>query len=127
VWTSQYAIAVVFLSAGYMKTTMAMAQLSHIIPWTSDAPPWFVRTIGLIDLTGGLGLLLPAWTRILPGLTVPAALGCATVLVLAVAFHAYRGEALGVVVNLPLAAIAAFLLWARWKRVPIASRGEQHA
>lgn len=63
-----------------------------MMPWTGELSPTFVRMIGLIDLAGGLGLILPSLTRILPGLTVIAALGCIVLQVLAAGFHGFRGE-----------------------------------
>ena len=41
-----------------------------------SCPTSFVRTIGVVDLAGGVGILRPALTGILPRLTVLAALGC---------------------------------------------------
>lgn len=121
-WVAQCLIAAVFLTVGYMKSTMPLDELAKIVPWAKDYRELFVRTIGAIDLAGGIGMLLPAWTRILPGLGVLAALGCTTILTLAVGFHFMRGEGIGIAVNCPLAIVAAFVLWGRWKRDPIQPR-----
>ncbi len=45
-----------------------------MMAWTGEYPEAFVRIIGLIDLAGGLGMLLPSLTRIMPRLTVIAAM-----------------------------------------------------
>lgn len=86
-------------------------------------PEALVRFTGLVDLAGGLGVLLPALTRILPRLTVWAARGIIALQVLAGAFHLYRGEAMLLPFNLLLLAMAVFVAWGRNTRAPIASRG----
>ena len=80
------------------------------------------RVIGLIDLAGGIGILLPALTRILPRLTVMAALGCAVLQVFALTFHLSRGEAVVTPLNFVLLALALFVLWGRGRKAPIAPR-----
>ena len=81
-WVAQILVALLFCGAGFTKLTTPIPQLSAMMPWTGDLPAGFVRTIGLIDLAGGIGILFPALTRILPRLTVLAALGCTILQVL---------------------------------------------
>lgn len=121
-WVAQAFIVFVFLGAGWAKSRTPLPELAQQIPWTADVPPAFVRFIGAVDLLGGIGLLLPALTRILPRLSLLAGWGCATVLTLAVLFHAWRAEWLGAGLNVGFLAVAAFLLWARTRRVPILPR-----
>ena len=68
-----------------------------------------MRGIGVIDLAGGLGVVLPMLTGILPGLTVVAAIGCVLLQLCAMAFHLSRGERSAVPVNIVLLAMAAFI------------------
>ena len=77
---------------------------------------------GTAELAGALGLLLPALTRIKPSLTPLAAAGLVTIMALASVFHATRGESGGIVVNLVLGSVAAFIAWGRYKKAPIAAR-----
>jgi hypothetical protein len=93
-----------------------------MMPWTGEHSEAFVRIIGLIDLAGGIGILLPALTRILPRLTVLAALGCTVLQVFAITFHVSRGEAAVTPLNLVLLALAVFVLWGRGRKAPIAPR-----
>ena len=72
-----------------------------------------VRTLGVIDLLGGLGVVLPWLTRIRPGLTVAAALGCAALQCCAIVFHIVRGETSVIWFNLVFLALAAFVLVGR--------------
>lgn len=75
----------------------------------------------MFDVLGGLGVLLPALTRIRPGLTVLAALGCTALQASAIAFHLSRGET-DVAFNVVLLALAAFVAWGRRTKAPIAPR-----
>lgn len=69
----------------------------------------------VLDLLGGIGVLLPTVTRVAPGLTVLAALGCAALQASAVVFHVSRGEAADTPFNVLLAALALVVAWGRRK------------
>lgn len=122
-WVAQALIAIVFIGSGFVKLTTPIAQLSATMPWTGQYPEGFVRFIGLVDLAGGLGILLPALTRIVPRLTVLAALGCVVLQVFALVFHLSRGEAMVTPLNVVLLALSLFVLWGRGKKAPILPRG----
>ena len=87
IWLAQFTLAALFLFSAFMKLTTPIPELAKMMPWTGEHSELFVRFIGFVDLAGGLGLLLPSLTRILPRLTVLAALGCAVLQVLAIIFH----------------------------------------
>jgi hypothetical protein len=93
-----------------------------MMPWMGQVSPGFLYATAVFDLLGGLGVLLPAVTRILPGLTVPAALGCAALQASAIVFHVSRGEAAKTPFNLLLIALALFVAWGRRSRAPIPPR-----
>ncbi|MER8844496.1 DoxX family protein [Mesorhizobium australicum] len=122
IWLAQAAAGGLFCMAGIMKLTTPIPELSAMMPWTGDLSPTFVRLIGLIDLAGGLGLILPSLTRILPGLTVIAALCCIVLQILAAGFHGYRGEFDVLPLNALLLGLSVFIFWARAKKAPIAPR-----
>jgi uncharacterized membrane protein YphA (DoxX/SURF4 family) len=121
-WAAQIALAFVFISAGFVKLATPIPQLAAMMPWTGQYSETFVRAIALVDLAGGLGILLPALTRILPRLTVLAALGCAVLQVIALVFHLSRGEAAVTPLNVVLLALSLFVLWGRNNKAPIAPR-----
>ncbi len=73
-----------------------------------------VRLIGVSELLGGLGLILPAATGIAVLLTPIAAACLAFVMVLAAATHIRRKEPPGVAVNAVLFLLAAFVAWGRF-------------
>lgn len=87
-----------------------------------DVPHVLGRFIGYAELAGGLGVIIPAATRIAPSLTPLAALGLGTIMTLAIPFHVVRGEASVVWIHACLAALALFVAWGRWRQAPIARR-----
>lgn len=121
-WSAQALLAMVFIWAGLIKLTTPIPQLAAMMPWAGQYSETFVRFIALVDLAGGIGILLPALTRILPRLTVLAALGCAVLQVLALIFHIARGEAEVTPLNIVLLALSLFVLWGRSSKAPIAPR-----
>ncbi|SFU37921.1 DoxX-like family protein [Bradyrhizobium arachidis] len=121
-WAGQVLIAFVFISAGFVKLTTPIPQLAAMMPWAGQYSETFVRSIALVDLAGGIGIILPALTRILPRLTVLAALGCAVLQVIALVFHLSRGEAPVTPLNVVLLALSLFVLWGRSRKAPIAPR-----
>jgi DoxX-like family len=121
-WIAQVLLFVAFGGAGLVKLLTPIPQLAAMMPWAGDHSEAFVRMIGLIDLAGGLGILLPALTRIMPRLTVLAALGCVTLQIFAIVFHVSRGEAVVTPLNLVLLALAVFVLWGRSRKAPILPR-----
>ncbi|WP_105385072.1 DoxX family protein [Neorhizobium alkalisoli] len=122
-WVAQVLIFVAFTVFGCMKLFMPIDQLAAMWVWPGDVAPRFLRLMGLIDIAGGLGILLPALTRILPRLTVLAALGCVLLQIAAIIFHTSRGELSALPLNAILLPICLFILWGRGKKAPIAPRG----
>jgi putative oxidoreductase len=111
-----------FVVGGLMKAIMPGADLARNSAWVADVPLALLRFIGVAELAGGLGLILPAATRIRPMLTRLAAVSLATIMTLAFVFHIQRGEWDALPVNAVLGALAAFGAWGRWRKAPIAPR-----
>ena len=121
-WIAQGALALAFLAAGIMKLTMPLADLNDSMAWTADVPGTLVRLIGIAELFGALGLVLPSITRIRPRLTPLAAAALALVMGLATILHAARGEFSMLPATLVLGAGLAFVAWGRAVRLPVAPR-----
>jgi putative oxidoreductase len=122
-WVVQVLLALAFGMAGVMKVSLPVADLAAKgLAWTTAVPEGLVRFIGASELAGAIGLLVPAATRIRPGLTALAGLGLVLVMVLASAFHVSRGELQALPINLVLGGLAAFVAWGRGSRAPIAPR-----
>lgn len=121
-WVVQVLLAAMFGMAGVMKSTAPLEQLAANLPWVAQASPLLVRFIGLSELAGALGLILPAATRILPILTPVAGGGLVTVMLFAAGFHALHGEIGGIALNAVLGGLAAFVAWGRLAKAPIRPR-----
>ena len=92
IWVVQVLAGLAFLMAGIIKTTQPIDNLAKQMTWVSVVPVWLVRFIGIAEFLGGLGLILPAATGILPWLTPVAAIALAVVMLLAAGFHASRRD-----------------------------------
>ncbi|MBB6347149.1 DoxX family protein [Nonomuraea muscovyensis] len=113
-WVLQAALAAVFGLAGVMHVTQPKEKLRPMLPWVEDFSPGQLRLIGVVELLGALGLILPAVTGIAPVLTPLAATGLAITMLGAAATHVRRREPSAVAVNVALLAIAAVIAWGRF-------------
>jgi membrane protease YdiL (CAAX protease family) len=118
-WIAQALLFVAFAAAGLMKVTMPIDQLAAKMPATPSA---LVRFIGLSELAGALGVLLPSLTRIRPRLTALAGVGLLVVMLLAAGTHIGRGELGALPVVGVLGGLAAFVAWGRGTRAVISPR-----
>ncbi len=121
-WVAQILLAAMFLLSGFMKASMPIEKLSAMMPWTGSVPSALVRFIAIAELLGGIGLLLPSLLRIKPHLTVWAAVGLATILLLSIPFHISRGETPMIGMNAMFMLMAIFIAWGRSKKAPILSK-----
>lgn len=121
-WVVQGLLFLTFAGTGVWKLLTPLPKLAAMIPWAGQVSPAFLYAIAAIDLLGGVGVLLPSLTRIKPGLSVLAALGCAALQICAIVFHVSRGEAANTPFNFLLVALSLFVAWGRHRRAPIAPR-----
>ena len=120
-WAAQLVLAFFLLFGAYMKLAAPADEVAQMMVWAAQYPNLKTFT-GIVDLLGGLGILLPALTRIQPRLTVLAALGIVVLQVLAFGFHASRGEWPATPFNVILLGLAVFVLWGRSRAAPVAPR-----
>lgn len=119
-WIVQALLAAAFLLAGGAKAFQPLVALSKRMVWVSAAPAGLVRFIGIAELLGAIGLILPMLANIAPQLTVAAAAGLVLVQVCAILFHLSRNEARVVPGNIVLLLLAVFVLVGRVAIAPIA-------
>ena len=121
-WVVQILLGAAFTMVGAMKLTQPIAALAANMGWPGAVPPALVRFIGASELLGGLGMILPAATRMTPQLTPLAAAGLTAIMALAALFHVSRGELNLMPINVIIGGLAAFVAWGRWSKVPILRR-----
>ncbi|HXX68107.1 MAG TPA: DoxX family protein [Polyangiaceae bacterium] len=121
-WAVQTLLFVLFTGTGLWKLLTPIPKLASMIPWAGQVSAPFLYMTAVFDLLGGIGVLAPAVTRIEPGVTWLAALGCAALQGCAVVFHISRGEAANTPFNFLLIALALFVAWGRRRKAPISAR-----
>lgn len=119
-WIVQGLLAVLYLLAGTPKASWSILALSKRIDWAGKVPAWLVRFIGVAEIAGAIGLILPVLTGILPWLTVAAAISLIALQLCAAAFHISRGESKALPANAVLLLLALFVVIGRVSIVPVA-------
>jgi uncharacterized membrane protein YphA (DoxX/SURF4 family) len=115
-WIVQVLLAAAFIFAGVTKA-FRYEQAHASLPWVKDVTRGLTTFIGVSELLGGLGLLLPALTGVLPWLTPLAAAGLAVVMLLAAGFHATRREWPAIGFNAVLLVLVVFVAYGRFVTV----------
>jgi uncharacterized membrane protein YphA (DoxX/SURF4 family) len=108
-WIIAGVLAALFGMAGLMKATQPKEKLAENMGWVDDYSAGTVKLIGIAEILGALGLILPAAFGVAEILTPLAATGLAIIMVLAAVVHARRKETPMIAFNLVLAALAAFV------------------
>jgi putative oxidoreductase len=119
-WVAQGLLALAYLPAGGMKASQPVDALGKRMAWVRSTPETLVRVIGVAEVLGAIGIILPLLTNILPWLTVAAALGLVLVQVFAIIYHVSRGETRVVPLNVVLLLLAILVVIGRLVIVPIA-------
>lgn len=117
-WVIQILLALLYLNAGYLKTFKPIEEIAPTIFWVTSVPEGLVRFIGISELLGGIGLILPAATGIRPQLSLYAAAGLTIIMTGANIFHIFRGEFFVLPMTGILLALCAFTAYGRWKLAP---------
>jgi uncharacterized membrane protein YphA (DoxX/SURF4 family) len=113
-WIVQGLLALIFLFAGGMKLVMPIAVLTEQMP----LPGLLVRFIGVAEVLGGIGLILPGLLRIRPGLTPLAAAGLATIMIGATVLTLASGDVAMALIPLVVGLLSAFVAYGRWRLAP---------
>lgn len=94
VWVASALLAVLYLIAGGTKAVAAKErlQLQPRMAYIRDLSAKQVAAIGLLEVAGAVGVILPRLTGILPGVSAVAAFALAAVQVVAIVVHLRRGE-----------------------------------
>jgi uncharacterized membrane protein YphA (DoxX/SURF4 family) len=116
-WTIQILLALLFLFAGVSKFTMPDEELTKATPALSAA---FFHFIGICELLGGLGLVLPMLLNIRPGLTPLAAAGLVIIMIGATITTAIAVSMPMALIPLVVGLLAAYVAYRRW---PLLRRG----
>jgi uncharacterized membrane protein len=118
-WIIQILLALLFLFAGGTKFYYTIEDMRRMGPPNQILfPGWFIHFIGVCEILGALGLVLPGLLRIKQYLTVLAAIGLTIIMIGAVvvtAMSAGIGPAIG---NVVIGLLCAFVAYGRTKLRP---------
>ncbi len=113
-WIVQIVLAAVYGITGFLKT-FQMAKAQEMLTMAKRHSEDFVRMVGVFELLGALGVVLPVFTGILPWLTPLAAAGLALIQLLAIfTEHLPNRETKALPVNLVLFVLAVFVAAGRF-------------
>jgi putative oxidoreductase len=113
-WIFQILLALLFLMSGVTKFVMSPEEMLKNAP--TSLPYGFILFIGVCEILGAIGLVVPWLTKIKPGLTPLAAALLFLIMIGAVVVSLPGGFAMAI---LPAVTglMCAFVAWGRGKRV----------
>ena len=121
-WIVQGLLALLFLWAGGMKLALPLEALAVPVP----LPGLFVRFIGVAEVLGAIGLILPGLLGVRPGLTPLAAAGLVIIMIGATALTLAGGDVVPALIPLVVGLLLTFVAYGRWRltrhRGPTGSR-----
>ncbi len=117
-WIIQVLVAFLFLWAGGIKLVLPLEELKGPVA----LPGLFLRFTGLSEVLGALGLILPQFFGIRPGLTPLAAAGLVIIMIGATAITLWSGDFLMTLIPLVVGLLCAFVAYGRWRVVPPSTR-----
>jgi uncharacterized membrane protein YphA (DoxX/SURF4 family) len=122
-WIIAGVLALIFLVAGSNKLFIPYAKLSKApgAGWVNDFSPTFVKLLGVIEIIGAVGLLLPGLLGRVPVLAPIAAVGLALIMVGAATVSLRRHEPKHALLNVVYLALAVFLAVGRFGLWPFGS------
>jgi hypothetical protein len=120
-WIVQGLLAALFLFAGGAKLVLPLDQMAGPVA----LPGWFLRFLGVAEVLGAFGLILPGLLRIRPGLTPLAAAGLVIIMIGATVVTLVGGMVAVALMDLVVALLAAFVAYGRWRLAPY--RDSSHA
>lgn len=110
-WIVAGLLALFYLHSGAIKVVQSKEKLRPMMAWVDTMPLAFVRTIGVLEVLGAIGLMLPPLMGVAPWLALAAAIGLVLVQIGGITLHLRRGEAKVIGLNIVLLAAAAVTVW----------------
>ena len=113
-WIVQGLLAIIFLLTGGSKFAMTVEEMHAQMK--VPLPGWFLHFIGVCEILGSIGLILPGLTRIRPGLTPLAAAGLVIVMIGATVITLMGGDVALALIPLVVGLLCAFVAYKHWSR-----------
>jgi uncharacterized membrane protein YphA (DoxX/SURF4 family) len=116
-WVMQAVLAAVLLSAGLPKITKPKEELvAPMGQWVNSFPGPGIKLLGLVEVLGAVGLVVPPLVGIAPVLAPVAAVGTVLIMIGAIVAHARERESEGskITMNVVLGVLAVVVAWGRF-------------
>jgi uncharacterized membrane protein YphA (DoxX/SURF4 family) len=115
----QVLLSLFFIALGFMHVSKPLAEIREMgdgrMHWVEDVGERNFKMIGTMEILGGIGLILPQLTGIMPWLTPVAALGLFLLMVAAAIFHLRRGDGMeSLMINIVPGLLALFVAVGRF-------------
>ena len=123
-WIVQGLLALIFLFTGGTKLILPIEVLTE----QSPLPGLFVRFIGVAEVLGAIGLILPGLVRIWPVLTPLAGSGLVIIMIGATVLTLVGVVPVGAamaLIPLVVGLLSAFVAYGRWRLVPLHRRSSR--
>jgi uncharacterized membrane protein YphA (DoxX/SURF4 family) len=117
-WIAQAMLALIFLFAGGMKLILPIEAMTKQVP----LPGLFLRFIGVAEVLGAIGLILPGLLRIRPGLTPLASAALVIIMIGAVVVTIRTGSVAEALFPFFTGLLCVFVSWGRLRLAPLRAR-----
>jgi uncharacterized membrane protein YphA (DoxX/SURF4 family) len=119
-WIIQVLLALLFMFAGVTKFVMPVEEMNRQAPVV--LPGILLHFIGLCEILGGLGLILPGLFRIKTGLTPLAAVGLAIITLGATVITLKGGAIAPALFPLVTCLLSVLIAYGRWRVAPLTAK-----
>ena len=114
-WIVQGLLALIFLFAGGTKLVLPIEEMTKEVA----LPGSFLRLLGVAEVLGAIGLILPGLLRIRPGLTPLAAAGLVLIMIGATVISLTIMGPAPALIPLVVGLLATFVAYGRWRLAPL--------
>jgi uncharacterized membrane protein YphA (DoxX/SURF4 family) len=113
-WIVQVLLGLLFVFAGGTKLVLPIEDMTKQMP----LPGAFLRFIGVAELLGGIGLVVPGLVGIRPGLTPLAAVGLIIIMIGATVLSLTSGGIGAALFPFIVGLLLVFVAYGRWRLAP---------
>lgn len=113
-WILQAIIAITFTYSGICKVTLSIPKMVALgQTGVEDVPLALIKFIGISEILGSIGLIVPELINVLPFFVVAAAIGIGVIMVPASSIHLSRKEFKAVLTNMTVLTVCLFIACGR--------------
>jgi uncharacterized membrane protein YphA (DoxX/SURF4 family) len=114
-WIAQWLLALLFVFAGVAKLVMPLQQIADQV----GLPQWLLLFVAVMEVLGGLGLILPGFLHIRPEFVPLAAFGLLIIMIGATTVTLRTGTVQMAILPFATGLVTAFVAYGRWRVVPL--------